>query len=241
MRRWIAVVVMLLLLAGCAAPPVSESESGLDIGVDPMMLYSESLSAEYEMDRATYFAQERTAADHTQWGYVLIDDDGSMHDCGEGPHLIWFVTSETHYTKTFGVCIHKLPEGEWTAMSDVTQKGVFVHNGQEMWLVTREGTLEKLFDIPDAETMRLSVAEPLYYVSFGQELYRGSLATGDYERIVSLPDADRVIVDIKPITSWEVQVVTAESENPYRNWDFSLKYEYKKEDREHVAFSVRFV
>lgn len=232
MKRLLSVGLLVLMLAGCAAPSVSESGSGSDlpVGVDPMTLYSESLSAEYGMDWETYFAQERAVADHTQWGYVLVDDDGSMHDCGEGPHLIWFVTSETYKAKQFGVCIHKLPaEEEWTAMADVTQKGVFVHNGEEMWLVTREGELKKLFDIPDVERMRLSMAEPLYYVAFGRELYRGSLATGDYECILTLPEADRVIVDIKPVTSWEAQVVTAKSENPYQNWDFSLKYQYKKE------------
>ncbi len=230
-KRWVCVCLVLLMLAGCAAPSVSESESGLPIEVDPMTLYSESLSAEYGMDRDTYFAQERAAADHTQWGYVMVDDDGSIHDCGEGPHLVWYVTSESYYAKRFGVCMYELPDGDWTAVGDVTQRGVLVYTDREMWMVTREGTLEKLFDIPDVERMCLSIAEPLYYVAFGRELYRGSLATGDYECILTLPDEDRIIVDIQPVNSWEVQVVTAESDNPYQNWDFSLKYQYKKESQ----------
>ncbi len=225
MKRGCAIVLMLLILAGCA--PTGPSESVDDLRVEPSMLYPEELSVEYRMTDEAYFAQEREAVNHTQWGYVMVDDDGSIHDCGEGPHLIWYVTSESYKLKQFGVCIHKLPDGDWTAVEDVTQNGVLVHTEQEMWLVTRDGEREKLFDIPDVSLMRIAVAEPLYYVSFGQDLYRGNLATGAYEKILTVEDG-RVIVEIKPKSSYRATVVTAESDNIYQNWDFSLEYQYKK-------------
>lgn len=225
MKRFVMGMLALLMLAGCAS--VKPSESMDDLSVEPSMLYPEQLSAEYGMTDEEYFAQERAAANHTQWGYVMVDDDGSIHDCHEGPHLIWYVTSESYKLKQFGVCIHKLPEGDWTAVEDVTQRGVPVYTEREMWLVTRDGEMEKLFDIPDASLMRIAVAEPLYYVSFGQDLYRGNLATGAYEKILTVSDG-RVIVDIKPLSSYRATVVTAESENIYQNWDFSLEYQYEK-------------
>ena len=223
MKRFMIGMLALLMLAGCAAP----SESADDLQVEPSMLYPEELSVEYRMTEEAYFAQERQAVNHTQWGYVMVDADGSIHDCGEGPHLIWYVTSESYKLKQFGVCVHKLPEGDWAAVEDVTQKGVLVHTEREMWLVTREGRMEKLFDIPDASLMRIAVAEPLYYVSFGQDRYRGNLATGAYEKILTAPDG-RVIVEIKPTSSYRATVVTAERDNVYQNWDFSLEYRYEK-------------
>ena len=225
MKRFMIIMLALLMLAGCSRANVSESMD--DLSVEPSMLYPEQLSAEYGMDDEAYFSQEREPANHTQWGYVMVDDDGSIHDCQTGPHLIWYVTSETFKLKQMGVCIHQLPDGDWTAVEDVTQRGVLVYTEQEMWLVTRDGEMEKLFDIPDVTNLRVAVAEPLYYVSFGRDLYRGNLATGAYEKIVTV-DEGRVIVDIQPISSYRVTVVTAESENIYQNWDFSLEYQYNE-------------
>ena len=37
-----------------------------------------------------------------------------------------------------------------------------------------------------------------------------------------------MIVDIKPLSSYRATVVTAESENIYQNWDFSLEYQYNE-------------
>lgn len=226
MKRGIGVLLMVLMLAGCSR--ASESASMPDLSVPPSMLYPEQLSVEYGMTDEEYFAQERAAANHTQWGYVMTDADGSIHDCDDGPHLVWYVTSETYKLKQMGVCVRQLPDGNWTAVEDVTQRGVLVHTEREMWLVTRDGEMEKLFDIPDVSLMRIAVAEPLYYVSFGQDLYRGNLATGAYEKILTVADG-RVIVDVKPLSSYRATVATAESDNIYQNWDFSLEYQYNEE------------
>ncbi len=168
MKRRLGIILILLMLAGCAAP------SGSAPPAEPVGLYPETVDALYAMATLEYFSKEREpyALNESYEGEIVI----------EGSQLLWKKEEET-------VCLAQLPKQNWQRVVDRTQVGVVLISDTGAWLVDREGRLRSLVFAPSDEEFSFMICQPYFYAGIGGNLYRGHLQRGELEKICRLDGA----------------------------------------------------
>ena len=190
MKRWIGIMMLLLMLAGCAAP--SESAPA----AEPIGLYPETVSDVYAMTTLDYFSREREpyALNRASEGEIVI----------EGSQLLWKKKGET-------VCLAQLLHQNWKRVVDCTQVGVVLLSDTGAWLVDREGRLRSLVFAPSDEEFAFMICQPYFYAGIGSNLYRGHLQRGELEKVCTLDGAKIFGLNVRKTTDIVLNIRDAQN------------------------------